>query len=370
MDPRPNPIVPDVNGLRVSRLPSNGASPNYEEIPPTDPRFSAVAICVHVGLNILESPQGRATLIDTAREILEDRRQLLRDNQILYNDTMERLPLWIGLFLERMRDDFPDIRLVYGLDGEAAAKKADWGNDMRRYNPKAAGYIEVNKLLVDTMVHVGQRATTFRDPNHPEHVSCVVAWETFTFQLGMCIAHEVVHLLTGFLSTHRLHHTPPNVTALGYGDETTGEAGWYWETRMMGGVLNFYEDRRDPLGVHQAGVPILENNRTDVLCVISQTWIRGILNLNFTAARFPARLSEGAPEMSDDDVARLFGGRMADVRAASMLPRISPPPPDPNLSRNLDRLRFRTYRHRLEGRIRPSMVAPQTQSRGGVRGRA
>ena len=60
---------------------------------------------------------------------------------------MARLPHWIDFFLAEVRGNFPDIRLVYTLEGEAATQRHRWGNGIRQYNAKAAGYMELNKLV-------------------------------------------------------------------------------------------------------------------------------------------------------------------------------------------------------------------------------
>lgn len=142
--------TPEIQGLRVVRLRQDSLQPDYVELAPGDPRFSAVGIVVHVALAILESEGGRDQLVHTARGIIEGRIASRADQTLIYNDRMDRLPRWIDFFLSQLRDNLPDIRLVYTLPGEAATRRFPWGNNMRQYNPKAAGFIELNKLVSST----------------------------------------------------------------------------------------------------------------------------------------------------------------------------------------------------------------------------
>lgn len=63
--------------------------------------------------------------------------------------------------------------------------------------------------------------------------------------------------------------------------------------------------------------------------------------------------------MDDEDVAEIFGRTMTDYRQQVLLPRLSPPlapAVTPELSRELDLMRFRTHRFLLQGPIVPQMV--------------
>ena len=97
------------------------------------------------------------------------------------------------------------------------------------------------------MVEVGQQALTYRSEADPGYRACLQGWETFTFQMGVAVAHEIVHLLTGFLVATGEYNTPPSVSYEGYGNDRQGEAGWHWEANLFGGEITFYEDRADPL---------------------------------------------------------------------------------------------------------------------------
>lgn len=138
------------------------------------------------------------------------------------------------------------------------------------------------------MVAVGHKALTYKTTSEEGYKNCMLNWETYIFQLGISIAHEIVHFLTGFLTGTPFPDTPPAVTYGGFGDDVTGESGRYWEGHLLGGIVDFYEDSRDPLGSLQAGVPVLsytylDNNRQGTIrwVRISQDYIRRFVDLRF-----------------------------------------------------------------------------------------
>lgn len=135
--------------------------------------------------------------------------------------------------------------------------------------------------VVDNMVEIGQRAASFNSTRDPGYGDCLIAWETYVFQLGVSLAHEIVHLLTGFLCDTTDRNTPPTVTFDDFGSELQGEAGWNWEGLLFGGQITFHENRNDPLGLLQAGVPILVDNEEVTMRLISQRYIRRFLTLEF-----------------------------------------------------------------------------------------
>ncbi|KAF4471292.1 hypothetical protein FALBO_1789 [Fusarium albosuccineum] len=259
---------------------------HYSQITPDDKRFETIAVSIHIALALLESRDGKSWLVRTATKILEIRTH--RRDPHIYNDRPERLRYWIDHFLQEMRSDFPNVYLTNTVRGESRMKKFDWGRDIRRYNAKAAGILQISKMLVDNMVAVGRKALTYKTTSDEGYKNCMLNWETYIFQLGISIAHEIVHFLTGFLTGARFPDTPSGVTYLGFEDNEKGESGRYWEGHLLGGVVDFYEDFRDPLGSLQAGVPMftyayLENNRQENVrwVRISQDYIRRFIDLRF-----------------------------------------------------------------------------------------
>lgn len=82
-------------------------------------------------------------------------------------------------------------------------------------------------------------------------------YNLFKFQMAITVAHEIVHLLTGYLTGKKLPPTPPGVSLPSYGNTNSGESGRYWESQLLGGVVEFYEDKQDALGNKQSGIPYL-----------------------------------------------------------------------------------------------------------------
>jgi len=82
-------------------------------------------------------------------------------------------------------------------------------------------------------------------------------YNRFMFQMGLTAGHEIVHIFSGFLTGANRPNTPPEISLFSYRNMSTGEAGRYWDSESLGGVVEFYEDRKDPLGNKQAGIPYL-----------------------------------------------------------------------------------------------------------------
>jgi hypothetical protein len=61
----------------------------------------------------------------------------------------------------------------------------------------------------------------------------------FKFQMVISVAHEILHFLTGFLTGNLKPSTPKGVTAEPYGQPRVGEAGRYWESKLLGGFVEF-----------------------------------------------------------------------------------------------------------------------------------
>ncbi|KAK7416158.1 hypothetical protein QQX98_005355 [Neonectria punicea] len=330
----PNPQTPgaEIGNLTIFKDPTGvmtvqrGRSPaRYSQVIPDDKRVEAIAAGIHVALALLESPAGKSRLLRTATKILENR--INRGDPHVYNDRLERLRYWVDQFLHEMGSDFPNVYLTNTVWGEAKMRKWEWGRDIRRYNAKAAGILQINKMLVDNMVAVGHKALTYKTTSEEGYRNSMLNWETYIFQFGISIAHEIVHFLAGFLTGTPFPDTPPAVTYAGFGDDVTGESGCHWEGYWLGGIVDFYEDSRDPLGSLQAGVPVLSytyigNNRQETIrwVRISQDYIRRFVDMRFDASCFPAQPASGAPAMDPRVLRQRYGRNMADFRAG-YLPR-------------------------------------------------
>lgn len=57
-------------------------------------------------------------------------------------------------------------------------------------------------------------------------------------RLSLTMAHELVHVYTLFLLRDRRNHTPPLVSFGHQVTDETGEAGRYWESKLLGGYVD------------------------------------------------------------------------------------------------------------------------------------
>lgn len=99
----------------------------------------------HVALAILETPESRSRLARTGHRIIEER--ISRGKRFIYNDTPEKISHWVDAFLREIRSDFPNLYLTNIVRGEARMRKFSWGNDIKKYNAKTAGILQVNKMV-------------------------------------------------------------------------------------------------------------------------------------------------------------------------------------------------------------------------------
>lgn len=137
------------------------------------------------------------------------------------------------------------------------------------------------------MIAVGRRALTYSKTTDSGYVNCMTHWDRFIFQLGIAIAHEIVHFFTGFLTGTSYPDTPPKITYSGFGNSATGEAGRFWEGQLFRGIVDVFEDPRDPLGPFQAGALMIvyRDVRRGETCFshIGRDYIRQFLTLNFNS---------------------------------------------------------------------------------------
>lgn len=241
----------------------------YVELPSTSTRYRIVEAAIHLGLSILETSEGRRSLAEVATAIVRARRNRKRPQQDVYQGSLEDMPIWIRRFLASMRENFPAVFLSDEVEGEAEAERLEWANDMREYDAGLAGNLYLSRVLIDNMVYARQNYNVAGD-----------SYSMFKFQMGISIAHEIVHLLTGFVSGTPRPDTPPSITLDPYGTRRRGEAGRLWESVLLGGVVEFWSSNDDPLGVRQAGMPFLfaDGRRNTDGYQVSLNYINEIIN--------------------------------------------------------------------------------------------
>ena len=79
-------------------------------------------------------------------------------------------------------------------------------------------------------------------------------YRVFVFQMAICVAHEITHTLTGFLTGSARPPSPPTVAVPGM---NKGEAGRWWELEALGGISEFYAKPNDRRNANQAGTPYI-----------------------------------------------------------------------------------------------------------------
>jgi len=78
-------------------------------------------------------------------------------------------------------------------------------------------------------------------------------YQKFLFQMTISVAHEIMHFLTAFITGDGRPVTPDTVGVVGY----EGEIGHLWESRAIGGHVEFYSDPQPSTTSPRAGVPFI-----------------------------------------------------------------------------------------------------------------
>ncbi|KAH8180135.1 hypothetical protein LIA77_01654 [Sarocladium implicatum] len=243
--------------------------------------YKIIFKCVDLALALLESSQGRESLIQVAHRVVEIKKRTRKPH--LYRYKEEDMGAWISTFLRRLRRSFPRVGIAVKLGGEAATVRLPWGGDMEQYNPVDAAMLYLDRALIDNMVHVHR----LRD--EPSYL-------IFKFQMVIAIAHEVVHMLVGLLTGETNTGTPPTMTMEGY-NASGGESGRYWEAILLGGTVEFWSEKKHKLGNRQAGKPYLfPNCRSDsVGRLIDSSYVNSILARSFS---FPVARSRTSQDVT------------------------------------------------------------------------
>lgn len=219
-----------------------------EKLDPSSTRYQEAERCIHMALMLLESSEGKNSLVKVANAIVNSRRSKKPPKPTLYQSG--DMLGWINVFLTCMRNDFP-MTYLSSMQGEAMAVRQ--ANDMKSlgaFEPKKIGYMDINRYILNNMISAHKR----NDGTN---------YMLFRFQMVISIAHEIVHFLTGFLTGEKADRvaTPPDVAAAGYGNRTTGEAGRYWEQFFLGGQVEMWPSVANkagtPMYMLQAGTPYL-----------------------------------------------------------------------------------------------------------------
>lgn len=104
---------------------------DYEALPPNSTRFRIVETLIHLRFSILETQQGRQSLVEGGKAVIkgidEKRKRNRRLVGHIYKGDLNDLPYWVHRFLQALRNYFPAVCIDPGCEGEAAAHRCDWG---------------------------------------------------------------------------------------------------------------------------------------------------------------------------------------------------------------------------------------------------
>ena len=82
----------------------------------------------------------------------------------------------------------------------------------------------------------------------------VESLQKYLFLLSLSVAHELVHMLMGYMFGNSDTNTPPLINyPPGGANSPRGESGRYWEKEVFGCFVEAYFDPRSSMGSSQSG---------------------------------------------------------------------------------------------------------------------
>jgi hypothetical protein len=275
--------------------------------------FQVVSFGIILALDILESSAGGGELRATGQAVVDVYRQkTLREGPLKLVVGNQLPPDFVGRFLTAIRSDFPTIAISTRVEGDAYTARKSWyvasdepANDpIPTYLPKEAGVLFIDKGVSALHISIPYEAfilalkflmameetdmclqysstgqlvddatvaaeDTFRKAS-PENSANL---DKFLFILGLTIAHELVHFFTGRIVGDPHIDTPPRVQHPAKPSTKVGEAGRFWENRLLGYRIECYWDPKDALKQKQAGaLYAFANNGT--VAKVAPSWVR------------------------------------------------------------------------------------------------
>ena len=110
-----------------------------------------VSSIANLALQLLETKEAKAAITELGRD-------LLRSTRHIYQDTPERMELWVDYWLGLLRQNFIPILLSHRCDGEADFTRSDWltqNGSIRDWDTQRAGRFRINRtvsLMADNIV--------------------------------------------------------------------------------------------------------------------------------------------------------------------------------------------------------------------------
>ncbi|KAJ0124721.1 hypothetical protein J7T55_006062 [Diaporthe amygdali] len=240
---------------------------------PTSRYFRITVFALHRALSMLETSRGRYVLSNIGVEECESwgpraaKSLVFKQNPKANPNAMKD---YVNEWLQKLRRNAPTVTISDRIQGDGVTQRLDWGNSPSEYIVTKAVLFRVNKILLDNIITAANRKNTAN-------------FERSLFFLTLTIAHELIHVFTGYITGDALRNTPPAVNhprGLS-GSMRPGEAGRAWERGFIGYITKSYFDSNDPLGTAQAGIMYACEVETRGY-VIKQAWIKQFLQGNVT----------------------------------------------------------------------------------------
>ncbi|KAL2196943.1 hypothetical protein P885DRAFT_37184 [Corynascus similis CBS 632.67] len=235
--------VQDVQGVRILVL--EGNKPVHAK--PGEAIFDCVASVISLAVDILECKPSLLVLRRLTDDILGGRADVMKLRNLEPSDFEKE----ISQYLRKIRTSFPHVLVSDRFGMETKNGRTTKRDCMGDFEPKAAAVIELSGMLVNRLV------TTYTSLKAADSPTMKMRFKTLHVRLSLTVAHELVHAFNLYLIRDRRKHTPPGVTAGGYGNSAVGESGRFWERELTGGIIDMRLSangtemvalRDDPLG--------------------------------------------------------------------------------------------------------------------------
>ncbi|EQB54145.1 hypothetical protein CGLO_06052 [Colletotrichum gloeosporioides Cg-14] len=135
------------------------ADETHVPLPPNSQRYRCVEAIIDMALCILESPQGRQSLINLANQLVALRNAKKTPEKHLYKGSPEDMHLTINLFLQKIRSSLPLVFLtLFDGEGVTTKRKGEWGDNLQNYEPQVAVWLELHSYIIDNMLFARQQS--------------------------------------------------------------------------------------------------------------------------------------------------------------------------------------------------------------------
>lgn len=211
------------------------------ELPPGDIRYTIVSEVIELAMNLMESPAGRFSLVDVGTNTVKAFNDAKPPTNHLYQRPLSDMGWCIDEFLGHVRACFP---LVYlnTLQEEAMVQRTSWGSNVSTFDPQIAAWLELHATIIANMVSALER----------KDEAVRHAYRMFKFQMAISAGHEQCHLV-GYLTGNAEVKTPPKLAMAGSTDATFADSGRDWDRKLLGSVVDFFQEKDIVLQTKQAG---------------------------------------------------------------------------------------------------------------------